>query len=240
MQQAATRFEYPELTGTLRNPASWLTWVAEAFSSTPNRFWHVHTVWQRAVELRSLGVAWLEPAMSDRLELAALLHDVGKALDPDDTEPHGFVGARLLDSLGLHDVAPVVAYHSGARVEAEVRGMSDRDRWSIDEPDLLAVLTFLDRTTSATGEVVSLAQRKRDIAARHGDDSIQTRIFDATMPDVRRAQHLLGMPTATSNSNRTLSLQALRSPKQPCAHSPSSARSNLYPTGSTSSSWTPA
>lgn len=154
----------------------------------------MHAVWQRAVELRSLGVVWLEPAMSDRLELAALLHDVGKALDPDDTEPHGFVGARLLDSLGLHDVAPLVAYHSGARLEAEMRGMSDRDRWSLVEPDLLAVLTFLDRTTSANGEVVSLAQRRSDMVAHHGEGSKQVRIFDATLPEVRCGQHLLAMP----------------------------------------------
>lgn len=201
MQQSATRFEFPALTGALREPASWLTWVAEAFSATPNRFRHVHTVWQRAVQLRGLGVAGLDAAMWDRLELAALLHDIGRALDPDNTEPHGFVGARLLDSLGLHDIAPLVAYHSGARLEAEFRGMSDRDRWSIDEPDLLAILTFLDRTTSATGEVVSLAQRKTDIARRQGEDSIQIRIFDATMPEVRHAQQLLGMPTGISGSD---------------------------------------
>ncbi len=192
----AIRYEIPELTGLLREPTSWLPSLVKAFDSTPNRFRHVRAVWLRAVALRSLGLAWLDPAMSDRLELAALLHDVGKALDPDDTEPHGFVGARLLDSLGLHDVAPLVAYHSGARIEAEIRGMSDRDRWSDDEPDLLALLTFLDRTTSANGEVVSLAQRRNGITARHGESSMQIRIFDATLPEVRRAQQLLGKPGA--------------------------------------------
>lgn len=197
VQRVANGVEFPELTGPPREPTSWLTWLVEAFESTPNRFCHVRTVWRRAVMLRGLDVAWLDPAMSDRLELAALLHDVGKALDPDDTEPHGFVGARLLDSLGLHDVSPLVAYHSGARIEAGLRGMSDRDRWRDDEPDLLAVLTFLDRTTSAIGEVVTLALRRRDIATRHGEDSIQTWIFDATMPEVRHAQQLLGIPGAT-------------------------------------------
>jgi HD superfamily phosphodiesterase len=181
----------------MREATSWLTWLADAFDSTPHRYRHLHTVWQRAVKLRGLELAWLEPAMSDRLELAALLHDVGKALDPDNTEPHGFVGARLLDSLGLHDIAPLVAHHSGARLEAEAWGMSDQDRRRNDEPDLLAVLTFLDHTTSANGEVVTLAQRRRDIAARHGEGSIQTQIFDATMPEVRHAQQLLGIPGAT-------------------------------------------
>ena len=117
--------------------------------------------------------------------------DVGRALDPDNTEPHGFVGARFLDALGLDDVAPLVAHHSGARVEAAQRAMTDRDRWITDEPDLLAVLTFLDRTTSVTGQRVSLIQRRDDIGARYGTGSPQIQRFDATLPDVRRAQKLL-------------------------------------------------
>jgi hypothetical protein len=116
----------------------------------------MHAVWQRAVDLRSLDLPWLDPAMARRLELAALLHDVGRALDSDNTEPHGFVGARFLDAVGLDDVAPLVAHHSGARIEAVQRHMPDRDLWVCTEPDLLAVLTFLDRTTSPTGERVTL------------------------------------------------------------------------------------
>lgn len=192
MQQVATRYEIPRLTGPARQPASWLTWLEGAFSCAPQRFRHVHSVWRRAADLRHVGPAWLEPPASDRLELAALLHDVGRALDPDDTEPHGFVGARLLDSLGLHDVAPLVAHHSGARFEAAARGMSDRDWWSADEPDLLAMLTFLDRTTSANGDTVSLDRRRHDIAMRYGERSLQLRTFDATSAEVRRAQTLLG------------------------------------------------
>jgi putative nucleotidyltransferase with HDIG domain len=203
VQQVANRCGFPELTGPVREPTSWLTWLAEAFHSAPHRYRHLYTVWQRAVALRDLDLAWLEPAMSERLELAALLHDVGKALDPDDTEPHGFVGAKLLDSLGLHDIAPLVAHHSGARLEADARGMSDRDQWANNEPDLLAVLTFLDHTTSSNGEVVTLAQRRHDIAARHGESSIQIRTFDETMPDIRHAQQLLNTPNATLPGDQT-------------------------------------
>lgn len=191
MQLPHARIDVPELTGPLRDPTSWLTWLADAFSCTPQRFDHLHEVWQRAIELRRLELAELEPEMSDRLELAALLHDVGRALDPGNTEPHGFVGARFLDELGLDDIAPLVAHHSGARVEAAQRGMTDRDRWITAEPDLLAVLTFLDRTTSPTGERVLLAQRRDDIAARYGTGSPQVQRFDATLADVRRAERLL-------------------------------------------------
>ena len=191
MGHAHTDYELPELSGPIREPTSWLTWLAKAFQAKPQRFRHLHTVWRRAVALRDLDLPWLEPAMADRLELAALLHDVGRALDSDDTEPHGFVGARFLDELGLDNVAPLVAHHSGAHFEAAARGMSDRDRWITTEPDLLAILTYLDRTTSETGEHVSLAERRHDIATRHGEGSLQLRIFEATMPEVRRAQKLL-------------------------------------------------
>ena len=192
MHEATTRFEVPTLSGPARQPASWLAWLAEVFSATPNRFHHLNAVWQRAVEVRGADLPWIDATMADRLELAALLHDVGRALDPDNTEPHGFVGARLLDALGLDDVAPLVAHHSGTRLEAVARGMADRDRWVTREPDLLAILTFLDRTTAPTGGRVSLAERRADMVARYGTASLQVRLFDATLPEVRRAQRLLG------------------------------------------------
>lgn len=186
-----TRLGEPVLTGPLREPTSWLTWLEDAFAASPRRFDHVRAVWQRAVELRQLELAWLEPSRSERLELAALLHDVGRALDPDNTEPHGFVGARFLDSVGLGDVAPLVAHHSGAQLEAAARGMSDLDQWFCSDPDLLAVLTFLDRTTSPTGQRVSLANRRAELANRYGHSSPQLHRFDAILPDVSRGQMLL-------------------------------------------------
>jgi hypothetical protein len=124
---------------------------------------------------RDLDLAWLDAERRQRLELAALLHDVGRSIDPEDTEPHGFVGARFLDDLGLVDVAPLVAHHSGARLEAVARGMAGRDRWTVDEPDLLALLTFLDRTTSATGQPVSVTKRRDDLVARFGTGSLPVR-----------------------------------------------------------------
>ena len=191
VHQVATRLDVPELTGPIREPTSWLGWLAEAFSSTPQRFHHLLEVWQRAVDVRRADLPWLTPGMADRLELAALLHDVGRAIDPGNSEPHGFVGARFLGACGLDDVARLVAHHSGAQLEAAARGMTDLDRWITIEPDLLHVLTFLDRTTSPSGERVSLAQRRDDIAVRYGANSRQLGIFDATLPDVHRAQTLL-------------------------------------------------
>lgn len=181
----------PVLTGPADVAASWPEWLREAFTSAPNRFRHSHAVWQRTIELRRFDLAWLDSARADVLELAALLHDVGRALDPGNTEPHGFVGARLLDAMGLHDAATLVAHHSGARREAFARGMSHLDVWGDDDRDLQAVLTYLDRTTSPHGARVTLSERRAELAQRYGSPSRQVQLFDSTLPDVRHARRLL-------------------------------------------------
>jgi putative nucleotidyltransferase with HDIG domain len=194
-------FVTPVLTGPAHVAASWLDWTSEAFVSTPNRLRHSHVVWQRAVALRRGELSRLDPALADTLELAALLHDIGRAIDPDDTEPHGFVGARLLDAMGLHHVAPLVAHHSGARQEAVDRGMSHLDVWRDGDRDLQAVLTFLDRTTSPDGERVTLSHRRADLSHRYGAGSLQVQRFDSTLVEVRQARRLLrptNVPRSTS------------------------------------------
>ena len=177
-------------------PASWVPWLEQAFGGSPGRFHHVHAVWQRAVELRRFGLPWIDGQRADRLELAALLHDIGRALDPTDAEPHGFVGARFLDEVGLSAIAPLVAHHSGACHEAAARGMAHLDRWVDDDPDLAVVLTYLDRTTSPTGERVSLTARRDGLVRRYGEESVQVTGFDATLPELRPAIDLVPMASA--------------------------------------------
>jgi HD domain len=200
------------LEGPIRRPESWLVWLRAVFAGQPSRFEHVHTVWVRACELRLLGLDWYDDARAERLELAALLHDVGRALDPDDTEPHGFVGARFLDGLGLHDVAPLVAHHSAARFEAELRGMTHLDDWRVAEPGLLHLLTLLDRTTDGRGRRVGLLERRADIERRHGRHSRQARNFDASLPAVDAALTLLGDRAPSFVTDRRVSAQPTSAP----------------------------
>ena len=191
------KFVSPRLAGAPGVAASWLDWLGQVFGPTSSRFRHSVAVWQRAVEVRQLSLPWLDPVRADALELAALLHDVGRALDSDDHEPHGFVGARLLDAMGLHDVAALVAHHSGARQEAAARGMEGLDIWSANDRDLQAVLTYLDRTTSPDGERMTLSERRADISHRYGSGSLQVRLFDSTLPEVRHARRLLRRPAGS-------------------------------------------
>lgn len=162
---------------------SWSSWLREMFAGRPDRFHHSLAVAHRAAHHARIELRRLDAARLDRFVLAALLHDVGRAIDPDDTEPHGFVGARYLDELGLHDIAPFVAHHSGARHEAMLRGVSHLDTWSAVDPELQAVLTYIDRTTSTSGEPVTITERRAEMASRYGDAATQVRAFDHSLVD---------------------------------------------------------
>lgn len=179
-----------------REVAGWLPWVHEVFATNPERGFHSRVVWQRVVSWRT--AAALDAERSTRLELAALLHDVGRALDPTDAEPHGFVGARFLDEVGLTDVAPLVAHHSGTRAEAAARGLQHLDVWPDLDPELQALLDLADRTVDRRGRRVSLAERRRDLALRYGEGSRKVWQFDAWAPEAQRLlDRLERRPTAT-------------------------------------------
>lgn len=165
-----------------RDLSCWLAFVQEAFASVPARGWHSRVVWQRVAGWRSRELAHVHPDALATLELAALLHDIGRAIDPLDLEPHGMVGAHFLDELGLHDVAPLVAHHSGARIEAAARGMQHLDRWQPADAQLQALLDYADATVNSRGQMVSLSERRNDLEARYGSISPQTERFDTLLP----------------------------------------------------------
>jgi HD superfamily phosphodiesterase len=167
-----------------RDAQSWLAWIDAAFAHDRNRALHLRGVWHRIASARRLELAHLETHRLLTLELAALVHDVGRAIDPADSEPHAFAGARFLDSLGLHDVASLVAHHSGAKLEALDRDMTDLDVWPDVDRELLLLLNYADRTISSQGESVGLLQRRADIVQRRGADSPHVRRFDALLPDL--------------------------------------------------------
>lgn len=136
--------------------------------------------------LRGLGGDRLRPFV-----FAALLHDIGRAIDPEDREPHAFVGARFLDEAGMTDAASLVAHHSGARPEAELRGQPELDRWHDRDVELLAVLTYIDRTTNRNGELVTLSERRRELADAYGANSMQVVVFDHTVAEAVRGEQFL-------------------------------------------------
>jgi hypothetical protein len=175
----------------------WLYWLDTAGAQTPHRVWHSRAVWHRVASARRHELRWVDAARMETLELAALLHDIGRVLDPTNSSTHALTGAAFLDDLGLFDVAPLVAHHSGARAEAAERGLAHLDRWTSD-PDLLAILTYIDHTTSPKGESVTVDERRRELLHRRGTEAAHLRWFDSCIADVRLGARLMsGRPVVS-------------------------------------------
>jgi hypothetical protein len=82
---------------------------------------------------------------------------------------HALDGARHLRAIGHERLAGLVAYHSGARGEAELRGLTAELADFGDEASATSMaLTYCDMTIGAGGEVVTLAERVADVERRYG------------------------------------------------------------------------
>jgi HD superfamily phosphodiesterase len=105
----------------------------------------------------------------EALVSAAYLHDVGYAPGLVETGFHPLDGALFLRALGFERLACLVAHHSGARAEAEERGLLDELQRFLEERSLVAdALTYCDLTTDARGAPISVSARIGDVRARYG------------------------------------------------------------------------
>jgi HD superfamily phosphodiesterase len=130
-----------------------MTWIvararslAEAcLAEAGDRWLHVQAVGRSAEELQKRGFD-----VSDAVVMAAWLHDVGYGDSVASTGFHPVDGARwLADQDAPRDVVALLAYHSGARFEAEERGLADAlSQFSEPDRDQLDVLTMIDMSTS--------------------------------------------------------------------------------------------
>jgi putative nucleotidyltransferase with HDIG domain len=143
----------------------------------PRRFSHVRGVASQAERLKSV-------ASEDRslLIAAAWLHDIGYASGLVDTGFHPIDGARYLRRAEADErVVNLVAHHSCAAVEAELRGLEDvlADEFPKDRMLPHDELCYCDQTTSPDGEVVSVRERLAEIRARYPDGDVVRRFVDA-------------------------------------------------------------
>jgi HD superfamily phosphohydrolase len=117
------------------------------------------------------------------LMASAYLHDVGYGPALVVTGCHALDGARHLRELGHERLAGLVAYHSGARFEAEVRGLAEELAEFTDEDSALTrLLTYCDMTTGPRGESFTLDERLAEVSRRYGPDHVVTRSLSAARP----------------------------------------------------------
>jgi hypothetical protein len=148
-----------------------------------DRWAHVRGVARQASRV---SVA-LPPGERDLLIAAAWLHDLGYAPSLAHTGLHALDGARHLRALGQERLAGLVAYHSGSRHEAELRGLtSDLAAFEDEASDTSMALTYCDMTTDATGAVVTFAERLADVERRYGPDHLVPRGLRRAQPEIER------------------------------------------------------
>ena len=135
--------------------------------SLPRRWRHVRSVARRA------RWAAKQLSLSDDLVAAAWLHDVGYAPDLVETGFHPLDGARYLRRMGVDgQVVSLVAYHSCAHIEADVRGLGAElaSEFPIADSLLADVLLYCDMTTGPDGDYVRPGDRLVEIRGRYGPD----------------------------------------------------------------------
>jgi putative nucleotidyltransferase with HDIG domain len=150
----------------------------------PRRWAHVQAVAAKTESLRPL----LDED-ADLAVVAAWLHDIGYAPDVHDTGFHPLDGARYLRSLDADPrLCGLVANHSGARYEAELRDLVDELSEFPDEYSLARDgVWYCDMTTSPAGLPVTFDARLAEIRERYGEDHSVPRAVIAASAEIRAA-----------------------------------------------------
>lgn len=155
--------------------------AAKLAFSLPRRWRHVQSVARRA--------RWVagKLSLSGDLVTAAWLHDIGYARELVKTGFHPLDGARYLRRARVDEsVVRLVAYHSCARIEAEVRGLGDVlvSEFPAGDPLLTAALCYCDMTTGPDGDYVRPADRLVEIQQRYGPGHEVTRFVELASPEI--------------------------------------------------------
>ncbi len=121
---------------------------------------------------------------------AALLHDIGYAADLNQVGFHPIDGARHLRRLNVDErIVNLVAHHSCAHIEAELRGLGSilDEEFPRDASLPHDELCFCDMTTSPDGELVTIDERLGEIRSRYGEGSMVHNFVDLAEPEIRAA-----------------------------------------------------
>lgn len=123
------------------------------------------------------------------LTAAAVLHDVGYSPRIAKTGFHPLDGARFLkDSTPNTRLVALVAHHSCAYREAELRGLSaELTEWVDEETPLRDALWWADMTTSPDGKPVAFDERLKEIRDRYGPQDVVTFFIRQAEPELRGA-----------------------------------------------------
>lgn len=167
-----------------------MTWArARAASylevSLPRRWAHVQGVADRAQVAAPLFAA----ADRELLIAAAMLHDIGYSPEIAHTKFHPLDGARALrDEKADGRLAALVAHHTCAYREAELRGLTaELTEWIDEESPVRDALWWADMTTSPDGGTMTFGERITEIQDRYGPHDLVTFFIRQAAPELRGA-----------------------------------------------------
>lgn len=167
--------------------------AAALLSPLGNRWLHVQGVVQRAYSMRTL----FEEEDQRYLIAAAYLHDIGYAPSLNKTGFHPLDGANdVIQTFRDVRLASLVAHHSEAAVEAQLRGYAHALHAFPREYSAVAdALTFCDMTTSPEGKHTSFEERITEILCRYKEQDIVSQSIRHATPtlsrDVERTKQML-------------------------------------------------
>jgi len=154
----------------------------------PDRWRHVQAVCRRT----ELFARAQDPRSFEMLKAAGMVHDIGYADEIRQTGFHPIDGARHLRQLGFdEDIVCLVAHHTCAHIEADLRGLGAtlleefpvRSELPHDE------LLYCDLTSGPTGEIVTVEDRLADVKARYGRNDLVHRFITVAEQQLVAAAH---------------------------------------------------
>ncbi len=159
---------------------------AKLAEALPRRWAHVQGVAERAGSLSQMV-----GHDAETLRAAAVLHDVGYAPELVRSGFHPLDGANyLLEMDAAQRLVDLVAHHSGAAIEARIRGMQRELSPFIDEETPLRdALWYCDLTTGPDGQELSVEERLTEIRNRYGPAHIVTRFIHEASEELLGAVH---------------------------------------------------
>jgi len=151
----------------------------------PDRWRHVRAVAETASRVGRLLLGGPDRAM---LVAAAYLHDIGYARSLTRSGFHALDGAEYLRGQGQERLASLVAHHSGARFDAEERGLLEElTAFELEDGPVMDALDFADMTTGPSGEAMAFDDRIEEILRRYPADDPVHRAVTRARPVLRSA-----------------------------------------------------